>query len=119
MTDSRAYSKDEFAAGEAVEKPRARRNWHKYLAESEGSFARAVRGVYRGVRTFSLPAPRVIVRPMAVGIEGVRGAYYQLLRIFICEPYFKAHWRGMGRICGRIVICTGLMGRGTLFAGMG
>jgi acetyltransferase-like isoleucine patch superfamily enzyme len=97
MTDSRALSKEEFGAGVPVEKPRARGNWYRYLAKSDGGVARAVRGVYRGVRTFSLPAPRVIVRPMALGFEGVRGVYYQLLRIFICEPYFKAHCARYGK----------------------
>jgi acetyltransferase-like isoleucine patch superfamily enzyme len=97
MTESHAYSDQNALPSEPVVAPRARGNWRRYLAESDAGLPRLARGIYRGVRTFSVPAPRVIVKPMAFGIESVRGVYYQFLRIFICEPYFKAHCARYGK----------------------
>src|ERR1700677_4829931 len=97
MTDSHAPPEDEIIVSEPAIAPRVNRNWRRYLADSPAPFPRPLRWLYRGARAFSVPAPSVIVKPMAWTIENTRAAYYQFLRIFICEPYFKAHCARYGK----------------------
>jgi len=67
----------------------------RYLATSQNRFPRLVRAWRRRVQRFSLPAPRFLTKPMAATIVFVRDVYYDLFRLFVCEPFFKAH-------CGKI-----------------
>jgi len=72
-------------------------NLYRYLAISNEWPARLARKVYWGIATFTLPAPRVIVVPMLWAYLGVRNLYYWLMRVFICEPLFKAYCKQYGR----------------------
>jgi acetyltransferase-like isoleucine patch superfamily enzyme len=77
----------------AVAKPSLRRR----LATSQGRFARLVRWTRRSVQHFSVPAPKVIVRPILWIFLAVRSGYYFVVRVFICEPLFKAYCTKYGR----------------------
>ena len=63
---------------------------YRSLALSNHPFARGARGAYRRVMRFSVPSPRWVFRPLLGIILGVRSAYYFVMRVFICEPLFKA-----------------------------
>jgi acetyltransferase-like isoleucine patch superfamily enzyme len=56
-----------------------------------------LRAVRRGVRDFSVPAPRVVVRPVLWLFLACRVLYSFVVRVFICEPLFKAHCKSYGR----------------------
>ena len=59
--------------------------------------ARVLRSVYRGLRSFSLPAPAIAVRPLLALFLISRGLFYFFVRVFVCEPLFKAYCTKVGR----------------------
>ena len=63
---------------------------YRSLALSNHPLARGARGAYRRVMRFSVPSPRWVFRPLLGIILGARSAYYFVMRVFICEPLFKA-----------------------------
>ena len=67
------------------------------LATSQSPMARTMRWARRLVSGFSVPAPRVITRPILWAYLFVRNSYYFFLRVFICEPLFKAYCKSYGR----------------------
>lgn len=69
----------------------------RYLATSQTSLPRAIRWCRARVLAFSVPAPAVIVKPLAWLIVAVRSVYHGLMRVFVCEPFFKAHCRTCGK----------------------
>ena len=62
----------------------------RYLARSDARLARVVRRIYRAPRKFSLPAPRVVVKPMLWAFVAHRSLYFYLKRVFFSEPLVKA-----------------------------
>ena len=68
-------------------KPSLRRR----LATSQGPLARLARWAYRRINEFSVPAPKLVVRPLVWLFLLLRNGYYFVVRVFICEPFFKAH----------------------------
>ncbi len=67
------------------------------LATSEHPLARGVRRAARSAWQFSLPVPRLIGVPIVKIAHGVRATYYFLMRVFICEPWLKAHCARYGK----------------------
>jgi acetyltransferase-like isoleucine patch superfamily enzyme len=67
------------------------------LAMADTPFGRSARVLHRFVLDFSLPAPRVLVRPLLWIFLGVRQVYYFTYRVFVCEPLFKAYCHRVGR----------------------
>ncbi len=61
------------------------------LARSEGRGATGLKALRRRVLSFSVPAPRAIVRPALWAFVALRATYHFLIRVFICEPLFKAY----------------------------
>jgi acetyltransferase-like isoleucine patch superfamily enzyme len=78
----------------AGEKPRI--NLRRRLATSDHWFAKGARQAKRAWRRFSIPAPRVIFRPILLAFLLTRSMYYFFLRVFICEPLFKAYCEKYG-----------------------
>ena len=67
------------------------------LATSQGGLARFLRWANRAKNNFAVPAPRLIVKPLLWVFLFVRSAYHFALRVFICEPLFKAYCTKYGR----------------------
>src|SRR4051794_30062836 len=67
------------------------------LANSDGRLPGVLRRVRRAVLTFSVPAPRAVVVPMLWTVVTIRGVFGFLLRVFVCEPLFKAHCTRYGK----------------------
>ncbi|MGA3372306.1 MAG: acyltransferase [Terracidiphilus sp.] len=67
------------------------------LATSQSRTARLARWGYRAINDFSVPVPRVVVRPLVWLFLLLRNIYYFVVRVFICEPFFKAHCARYGR----------------------
>jgi hypothetical protein len=67
------------------------------IALSKHPAARLARWVYWGVQNATLPAPRIIIKPMLWIFLAIRSVYYFVVRVFICEPLFKAYCKQYGR----------------------
>jgi acetyltransferase-like isoleucine patch superfamily enzyme len=72
-------------------------NLYRIIALSDHPAARLARKAYWGVKTVTLPAPRIIVKPMLWTFLAIRSVYYFVMRVFICEPLFKAYCKQYGR----------------------
>jgi len=69
----------------------------RLLAKSDHPSARFVRWVYRGSRSFSIPAPKVIFKPLLWCYLGGRVLWHTFRRVAIAEPLFKAYCKQYGR----------------------
>src|SRR3954451_19485790 len=69
----------------------------RYCAPSDEPFARSVRRTHRAVRDFTLPAPRIVFRPILWAVLAARSLAHLARRLLICEPLFKAHCEQFGR----------------------
>jgi acetyltransferase-like isoleucine patch superfamily enzyme/acyl carrier protein len=67
------------------------------LALSNHPLVQALRWAHRRVQRFSIPAPALAVRPLLAVFVAVRELYYFLVRVFVCEPLFKAYCTKFGR----------------------
>lgn len=70
---------------------------YRYLARSDAGAAQAVRRLYRGLVHFSVPAPKVVVTPALVGYRAARYAYSFGMRVFVCQPFFAAYCKKVGK----------------------
>lgn len=69
------------------------------------------------MQNVSLPAPRWIIRPLLATYLVLRGVYYSLFRICVCEPLFKAYCTNCGRNVHTGVYIHWVQGRGRLIVG--
>jgi len=89
----------------------------RFLAYSEHPLARRGRAAYRGLRSASLPAPRVLTQPMLWAYLAARSAYYYSYRVLVCEPLFKAYCTRYGRRLRTDAFIHFVEGRGRLIVG--
>ena len=89
----------------------------RYVALSDHWFARLGRGVYRAIVGFSLPAPRVLTRPILQLFIIARSTYHFTIRVLICEPLFKAYCVRHGRNVRTGVYLHWVMGKGDIIIG--
>jgi acetyltransferase-like isoleucine patch superfamily enzyme len=67
------------------------------LVMADTPFGRAARRGRRFMYDFTVPAPRVVVRPLLWLFLVLRQTYYFIYRVFICEPLFKAYCARVGK----------------------
>jgi acetyltransferase-like isoleucine patch superfamily enzyme len=87
------------------------------LVHSEHPLVRAGIRAFRAARRFTLPAPRLIVRPIVVVFLGARTTYYALLRVLVCEPFFKSYCTSYGRGVRTGVFLHWIQGQGRIELG--
>jgi carbonic anhydrase/acetyltransferase-like protein (isoleucine patch superfamily) len=90
---------------------------YRRLAISNHPAARGIRAVYRFLNTFSLPAPRWFFGPILAVYLFFREMYYFLIRVFVCEPFFKMYCTKYGRNVHTGVFVHWILGRGQLIVG--
>jgi acetyltransferase-like isoleucine patch superfamily enzyme len=88
-----------------------------FLARSEHPLARSVRAAKRGVQNFTVPTPRVVVRPLLLIFLGARFVFHFIVRVFICEPLFKAYCTSYGKGVRTGTYIHWIQGRGRLILG--
>jgi acetyltransferase-like isoleucine patch superfamily enzyme len=98
----------------AAERPRSLR---RRLATSQGRLARFVRWAYWSVHRFSVPAPMIVVKPLVWLFLAIRTAWHFALRVFICEPFFKAHCTRYGSNLHTDCHLHWISGRGDIIVG--
>jgi acetyltransferase-like isoleucine patch superfamily enzyme len=87
------------------------------LATSQNFLPRLLRRGYRAANSFSVPAPRVVVKPLLWMFLGMRGAYQFAVRVFICEPLFKAYCKKYGKHLRTDCHLHWVMGKGDIVLG--
>jgi acetyltransferase-like isoleucine patch superfamily enzyme len=87
------------------------------LARSDHWGPTLMRRCYRGMFRLSLPAPRLVVRPLLWAYLAVRSAWHFFLRVFVCEPLFKAYCRSYGRSLRTGISLHWVQGRGDIVIG--
>jgi acetyltransferase-like isoleucine patch superfamily enzyme len=90
---------------------------YRVLACSDHPVIRQLRRVYHAIQDFTLPAPRVLVKPLLWGFLGLRGGYRFVKRVFICEPLFKAYCRQHGRRVHTDTLIHHVQGVGDIIVG--
>ncbi len=92
-------------------------DFYRFAALSDHWTAKLIRTVYRGLRNFSVPAPRLITRPGMALIVAVRTAYYFARRVFIAEPFFKSLCASYGRNLHTGIYIPWVQGNGDIVLG--
>ncbi len=90
---------------------------YHFLATSDYPAIRVARKLRRGLQEATLPAPRLVVKPMLWGFVGLRSVYFFSKRLLICEPLFKAYCRRYGRGVRTGVYVHWVQGKGDLIIG--
>jgi acetyltransferase-like isoleucine patch superfamily enzyme len=93
------------------------RSLRRRLATSDDPFVRRLRGAYRALRRFTLPAPRVIVVPALWGYLAARTAIHAARRVFIAEPLFKAYCTRYGKGVTTGIFVHWIQGKGDIILG--
>jgi acetyltransferase-like isoleucine patch superfamily enzyme len=94
-----------------------RKSFRRYLATSGKQVPRAIRWLYRHRNSVSVPAPRIVVKPMLWIYLGLRFAVFFFRRVFIAEPLFKAYCTRYGRNLRTGIFIHWIMGKGEIIIG--
>jgi acetyltransferase-like isoleucine patch superfamily enzyme len=84
---------------------------------SDHPAASVVRRTRRAFVQFSVPAPSLIVRPILAVFLALRATYYFIMRVFVCEPLFKAYCTRYGRNLRTGVFVHWVQGHGRIILG--
>jgi acetyltransferase-like isoleucine patch superfamily enzyme len=94
------------------------RSLRQTLALSSHWLPRLLRGSRRTMKNIGLPR---IPRPLSLSLVSLflllRSMYYFVMRVFICEPFFKAHCASYGHNLHTGVFLHWIQGRGEIIAG--
>ncbi len=93
------------------------RDFRRTLALSEDWLPRSFRRCRQWVLNFGIPAPRALTGPILAMFLVIRSIYYFLIRVFLCEPFFKAYCTKCGRGVRTGVFFHWVQGRGELIVG--
>ncbi|MFN0054075.1 MAG: acyltransferase [Planctomycetales bacterium] len=90
---------------------------YRYLATSNDLIPRLVRQLRKGLYSWSVPAPKLLVKPALWVYLLLRTAYYFFLRVFICEPLFKAYLTRCGKRFRADCYIPWISGKGDIILG--
>ena len=100
-----------------VEVKLTRMSFRRYVVTSDEPVPRAIRWVYRCRNRVSVPAPRMVVKPMLWIYLGLRSVVFFFRRVFIAEPLFKAYCTRYGRNLRTGIFIHWIMGKGEIIIG--
>lgn len=92
-------------------------NLYRSVALSDHWLARLARRIYRAAGNFGIPAPRLLTRPVLAVFLLLRAGYYFFVRVFLCEPLFKAYCTRYGKNLRTGVFLHWVQGRGEIIIG--
>lgn len=92
-------------------------NLRRAVALGNSPATRLARDLYRALRRFHLPVPRIVGRPLSLAFNSVRGIYYGGVRLFVCEPLFKAACKSYGKNVRTGVFVHFIAGTGDIVVG--
>lgn len=88
-----------------------------FLATSDVPLVRRARDAYKAAQHFTLPAPRIVVKPMLWAYLGGRRVVHTARRLFIAEPLFKAYCKRYGKGVTTDIFVHWISGKGDLIVG--
>jgi acetyltransferase-like isoleucine patch superfamily enzyme len=92
-------------------------NLRRAVALGNTPATRLARDTYRALRRFHVPVPRAVGRPLLAAYNAARGLYYVAVRLFVCEPLFKAACKSYGRNVTTGVFVHYVVGNGDIVVG--
>lgn len=92
-------------------------SWYRRMVKSKSPLAKFLKRTYWGIATFSLPAPKAVIRPFLLVYLALRTAYYWVLRVFVCEPLFKAYCKRYGKKLRTDCYVHFVIGKGDIIVG--
>lgn len=87
------------------------------IATSDHPGVVALKSARKRARTIGLALPPVVFRPFLWAYLALRTVWYQFVRIFVCEPLFRAHCRQVGRRFRTGVFIHWVQGAGRIILG--
>lgn len=90
------------------------RHW---VRKSQHPAAATLRTLRQRGRGFTLPAPRVLIRPYLWLFLALRGSVFFLRRVFVAEPLFKAYCTRFGKSVTTGIFVPWVQGSGELLVG--
>ncbi len=90
---------------------------YRRLALSDHPLAKTLRRYRRNFLNFSLPAPKVVFKPLLFLVLAVRATWYFFYRVFFCEPLFRAYCSKVGINFHTGVFLHWVVGRGNIVIG--
>ena len=91
--------------------------FRRFVALSDDPLIQGARRVYRKIQRFTLPAPKVIVKPMLWAYLANRSVVYFVRRVFIAEPLFKAYCKSYGKGLTTDIFVHWIQGEGDIIVG--
>lgn len=95
----------------------SRKSFRRYLATSDKPVPKAVRWLYRQPDRVSVPAPRIVAKPILMTYLGLRFVVFFFRRVFIAEPLFKAYCTRYGRNLRTGIFIHWIQGKGDIIIG--
>jgi acetyltransferase-like isoleucine patch superfamily enzyme len=92
-------------------------NLRRFVAQSPHPAARLARRLYHSVRTFTLPAPKIVVKPALWLVLALRTVYHFVRRTMFAEPLFKAYCKEYGRRVRTDIYLHWIQGKGDIILG--
>src|SRR5438477_6411617 len=92
-------------------------NLRRSIATSHHPVARGIRSAYRSARWFSIPAPRIVFKPLLWLYLALRWTWHTTRRVFIAEPLFKAYCKQYGRRLRTGIFVHWIQGSGDIIVG--
>lgn len=89
----------------------------RFLAKSDHPCAQIVRRLYRGCQTFSIPAPKLVVKPLLHCYLAGRTLWHAFRKVAIAEPLFKAYCKQYGRRLRTGIFVHWVQGAGDIVLG--
>jgi acetyltransferase-like isoleucine patch superfamily enzyme len=108
---------DPTAAADPPPKASWFRRTYRFMGLSNHPFARGVRALAAGLKSLSLPAPRPVFLPLVAVYVATRSVYYWMMRMLICEPFFKTYCKRYGRRLHTGVYIHWVRGMGDILVG--
>jgi acetyltransferase-like isoleucine patch superfamily enzyme len=93
------------------------RTLRRRLATSDHDLVRRLRKAYRGLGNITLPAPKLVVKPMLWGYLLGRGCIHSVRRVIVAEPLFKAYCKSYGTGVTTGIFVHWIQGRGDIVLG--
>jgi acetyltransferase-like isoleucine patch superfamily enzyme len=89
----------------------------RFLATSDSRAARTVRAIRKWTLNLSIPAPKVIFRPLLYSLLAVRNIWWFIRRVFYAEPLFKAYCTRYGKGLHTDIYLHWIQGKGDIILG--
>ncbi|APR84477.1 Acetyltransferase [Minicystis rosea] len=69
---------------------------YHYLATSEDALPQTVRRTKRAMHRFEITPPAAVIKPLLHGYLAARSAREFGMRVFVCQPFFRAYCKACG-----------------------